>query len=92
MTVCSGEKVFVAVDGDTIEGATLDLGAAGVEEGSAICGCAEGIVAGAAFGCAAGGAVREADGGAVGAKRRVNGSRRRRGAGLEIAGATGELG
>ena len=55
-------------------------------------GWAEGTMARAVFGCGEDGAIRETEGGAGGAKRRVNGSRRRKGAGLEIAGATAELG
>src|SRR5712692_9862872 len=54
-------------------------------------GWAWGAMVGAVFGCGAEGAIRETDGGAGVAKRRVNGSRRRKGAGREIAGATAAL-
>ena len=53
---------------------------------------ADGAMAGAELGCGAVGAIRETDGGAGGAKRRLKGSTRRRGAGLGIAGATTALG
>jgi hypothetical protein len=53
---------------------------------------ADGAMAGAELGCGAVGAIRETDGGTGGAKRRVKGSTRRRGAGLGIAGATTALG
>ena len=70
----------------------LALGKGGAIGGATMSGWLESAVGGTVFSCGAGGAIRETDGGAEGAKRRVNGSRRRRGAGLEIAGATTELG
>ena len=73
-----------------MEAATLDFGGAGAIDGPAIRGWAESSIAG--VGCGADGMIRETDGGAGGAKRRVNGSRRRTGAGLEIAGAITALG
>jgi hypothetical protein len=90
--VCSGEEVLATVEGGAMEAATLDFGAVGAIDGAAMRGWAEGSLAGAVFGCGADDAIRETDGGAGGAKRRVNGSRRRTGAGLEIAGANTALG
>jgi hypothetical protein len=92
MTVCSGEEVLATVEGGAMEAAILDFGAVGAIDGAAMRGWAEGSMAGAVFGCGADGAIRETDGGAGAAKRRVNGSRRRTGAGLEIAGANTALG
>jgi len=79
MTVCSGEEFFTEPDGGATEIVTLGFGK-------------DGVIAGATVGCGVDGAIRETAGGAGGAKRRVNGSRRRKGAGLEIAGAITEPG
>ena len=92
MTVCRGEEVFATVEGGAMEAATLDFGAVGAIGGAAMRGRAEGSMAGAGFGCGADGTIRETDGGAGGAKRRVNGSRRRKGDGLGTAGAITALG
>jgi len=75
-----------------MEAATLDFGAVGAIDGAAIRGRGEGSMAGVVFGCDADGTIREADGGAGGAKRRLNGSRRRKGDGLGTAGAITALG
>jgi len=91
MTVCSGEEVFATAEDGAIEGATLDLGEEEAIAGATVVGWNEGAI-GAVLGCGVDGAIREIEGGAGGAKRRVNGSRRRRGAGVEMAGATTELG
>src|ERR1700741_3341108 len=90
MTTVRKVEVFARADGGAIEGATFGwpvgaLGLAAFDFGT------QGAIAGAAFGCGANGAIRETDGGAEGAKRGVNGSRRCKGAGLEIAGATTEF-
>jgi hypothetical protein len=91
MTVCKEEEVFATVDGGAIGVAMLALGKGGAIGGATMGGWLESAVGGAVFSCGAGGAIRETDGGAEGAKRRVNGSRRRKGVGLEIAGATADL-
>jgi hypothetical protein len=92
MTVCSGKEVFTEPGGGAMELVTLGFGKDGVIAGATV-GCAvEGAIVAAAFGCGAAGAIRETGGGAGRAKRRVNGSRRRKGAGLEIAGAITESG
>ena len=92
MTVCSGEEVFATAEGGAMEAATLDFGAVGAIDGAAMRGSAEGSMAGVVFGCGAAGAIRETGGGAGRAKRRVNGSRRRKGDGLGTAGAITALG
>ena len=92
MTVCSGEEAFAEAGGGAMEAVTPGLGVDEAIGGATLSAWAEGAMVGAAFGCGADGAIRETDGGAEGARRRVKGSRRRKGAGLEIAGATNELG
>jgi len=85
MTVCSGEEVFTEPGGGAMELVTLGFGKDGVIAGAAAGGAVEGAIVAA-------GAIRETGGGAGRAKRRVNGSRRRKGAGLEITGAITESG
>ena len=79
MTVCSGEEFFTEPDGGAMEIVTLGFGK-------------DGVLAGATVGCAVEGAIRETGGGAGGAKRRVKGSRRRKGAGPGTAGAITDAG
>jgi hypothetical protein len=92
MTVRIGEEAFTEADGGAMEVVTLGLGAGRAIGGATMRGWAEGTIARAVFGCGEDAAIREAEEGAGGAKRRVNGSRRRKGAGLDIAGATPESG
>jgi hypothetical protein len=92
MTVCKEEEILATVDGGAFEAATLGCRAVGAIAFVTFDFGAEGTMAGAIIGRGAAGAVREAEGSAGGAKRRVNGSRRRKGAGLEIGGAISESG
>ena len=75
-----------------MEAATLRFGVVGAIDGATMRGWAEGSIARVVFGCGADGTIREAGGGAGGAKRRVNGSSRRKGDGLGTAGSITALG